>query len=123
MGSFLILFRPGVHRLPRGPRRQPRPFLPALRAALLLALLWRIALVFTPPLLSSDVNRYVWEGRVQLHGGNPYAWSDRPSAPQWQGLRDSVYAGLNHPSYTAIYPPLWQMAAVRSCGFTTGSER
>lgn len=84
---------------------------PALRAALLLAFLWRLALVFAPPLLSSDVNRYVWEGRVQLHGGNPYAWSDRPNAPQWQGLRDSIYEGMNHPGYTAIYPPLWEMAA------------
>ena len=82
-----------------------------LRAALAVALLWRLALAFAPPLLSSDVNRYVWEGRVQVHGGNPYAWDDRPNAPRWEGLRDSVYAGLNHPGYTAIYPPLWQMAA------------
>ena len=82
-----------------------------LRAALALALLWRLALAVAPPLLSSDVNRYVWEGRVQLHGGNPYAWDDRPNAPRWQGLRDSVYEGLNHPNYTAVYPPFWQMAA------------
>ena len=82
-----------------------------LRAAIALALLWRLALALAPPLLSSDVNRYVWEGRVQVHGGNPYAWDDRPDAPRWQGLRDSVYLGLNHPNYTAVYPPLWQMAA------------
>lgn len=82
-----------------------------LGAALGLAVAWRLVLAFGPPLLSNDVNRYVWEGRVQLHGGNPYAWSDRPNAPKWDGIRDSVYEGMNHKGYTAAYPPLWQMAA------------
>ena len=82
-----------------------------LRLALGTALAWRIVLALAPPLLSNDVNRHVWEGRVQLHGGNPYAWADRPNAPKWAHLRDEVYAGLNHDGYTAVYPPLWQMAA------------
>jgi hypothetical protein len=89
---------------PRWPRRM-------LDLALALSVLWRLALVGLPPLLSDDVNRYVWEGRIQLHGGNPYAWSDRPTAEKWAALRDDVWAGLNHPDYTAVYPPLWQMAA------------
>ena len=82
-----------------------------LVAALALGALWRMALVTAPPLLSNDVNRSVWEGRVQVHGGNPYAWSDRPDAPKWVGLRDEVWRGLNHPDYPAIYPPAWQIAA------------
>jgi hypothetical protein len=82
-----------------------------LLLALGVAVLWRAALVLTPPLLSNDINRYVWEGRVQVHGGNPYAWPDRPDAPRWEGLRDEVWRGLNHPDYPAIYPPLWQLAA------------
>ena len=82
-----------------------------LRAALGLAVAWRLVLALGPPLLSTDVYRYVWEGRVQLHGGNPYAWSDRPNAPKWDGLRDPVYEGMNHKEYTAAYPPLWLMAA------------
>ena len=83
----------------------------ALQAALGLGLAWRLALALAPPLLSNDVNRYVWEGRIQLHGGNPYAWDDRPTATKWVALRDEVHAGLNHENYTALYPPLWQMAA------------
>lgn len=83
----------------------------ALRASLGLALLWRLLLVPAPPLLSDDVHRYVWEGRIQLHGGNPYAWRDRPEAERWTALRDDVWQGVNHKSYTAIYPPLWQLAA------------
>jgi hypothetical protein len=78
--------------------------------ALALGAVWRVALVAAPPLLSNDVNRSVWEGRVQVHGGNPYAWPDRPDAPKWVGLRDDVWRGLNHPDYPAIYPPAWQLA-------------
>jgi len=82
----------------------------ALLACLSLALLWRALLVAAPPLLSNDINRYVWEGRVQVHGGNPYRWSDRPESPRWLPLRDSVYEGLNHKDYTAVYPPLFVLA-------------
>ena len=81
-----------------------------LGLALLAAVAWRAALVAAPPLLSNDVNRYVWEGRVQLHGGNPYAWRDRPDAPRWTALRDEVWHGLNHRDYPAVYPPLFQLA-------------
>jgi hypothetical protein len=82
----------------------------ALLACLGAALLWRAALVAAPPLLSDDINRYVWEGRVQVHGGNPYAWGDRPESPRWLPLRDAVYEGLNHKDYTAVYPPLFVLA-------------
>jgi hypothetical protein len=75
------------------------------------ALAWRAVLVMTPPLLSDDVNRYVWEGRIQLHGGNPYAWGDRPESPRWQSLHDEVWAGVGHKGYTAVYPPLFLLAS------------
>jgi hypothetical protein len=76
-----------------------------------LAFAWRAALVLEPPLLSNDINRYVWEGRIQLHGGNPYRWADRPESPRWLALRDAVYEGMNHKDYTAVYPPLFELAA------------
>jgi hypothetical protein len=82
-----------------------------LRAALGLALAWRAALVLAPPLLSDDIFRYVWEGRIQLHGGNPYVWEDRPEGQRWIPLRDEVWGAVSHKSYTALYPPAWQMAA------------
>ncbi len=81
-----------------------------LRLCLGVALLWRALLVAAPPLLSNDINRYVWEGRVQIHGGNPYRWGDRPESPRWLPLRDAVYDGLNHKDYTAVYPPLFVLA-------------
>ena len=79
--------------------------------ALGVAVVWRVLLVTTPPLLSDDVFRYVWEGRVQIAGGNPYAWQDRPESDRWLELHDDVWRGVNHKSYTAVYPPLWQLTA------------
>jgi alpha-1,6-mannosyltransferase len=84
---------------------------PGRRVCLLAAVSWRVVLVGAPPLLSDDVYREVWEGRIQQHGGNPYAWRDRAEAEKWAPLRDAVWQGVNHKDYTAIYPPLWQLAA------------
>lgn len=81
-----------------------------LRAALALAVMWRLVLVPASPLLSDDVFRYVWEGRVQVHGGNPYAWDDRPESPRWESIRDGVWRSVTHKEYTAVYPPLWEIA-------------
>jgi hypothetical protein len=82
-----------------------------LRAAIAVAIGWRLILAFTPPLLSDDVFRSVWEGRIQVHGHNPYEWRNRPESDRLAGLRDEVWRRVNHKEYTAIYPPLWQLAA------------
>jgi alpha-1,6-mannosyltransferase len=82
-----------------------------LRAALVAAVAWRALLVVSPPLLSDDVYRTVWEGRIQVHGHNPYEWRNRPESDRVAHLRDSVWQRVNHKEYTAIYPPLWQLAA------------
>ncbi len=71
----------------------------------------RVVMAFGEPMLSDDVYRSVWEGRVQRASGNPFAWADRPEASKWAGLRDGyVYPRINHPDYAAIYPPAWQWA-------------
>lgn len=71
----------------------------------------RVVMACGEPLLSDDVYRSVWEGRVQRASGNPFAWSDRPVSEKWGGLRDGyVYPRINHPDYAAIYPPAWQWA-------------
>src|SRR6185436_19949743 len=98
--AYLLALRAADRLGPRG-----------LAAAVVAAVAWRAALVAAPPLLSDDVYRAVWEGRIQNHGGNPYEWMDRPEADRWTSLRDGVWAEVNHKFYTAIYPPLWQIAA------------
>lgn len=103
-GLALAAYLVALHVAPGVGRR-------GLHAALGLALAWRLVLALAPPLLSDDVFRSVWEGRVQGHGGNPYTWTDRPDAARWTGLRDHVWRQVNHREYPAIYPPLWQLAA------------
>ena len=90
-----------------------RERLPArvLWVLLALAAVWRVGLVGAAPMVSDDMFRYVWEGRIQLHGGNPYAWTDRPEAKKWRGLHDPIWTNVGHKSYTAVYPPLWQLAS------------
>ena len=106
LASFGVAFAAYVSALAAARGLSRRGLLLCLGAALL----WRAVLVAAPPLLSSDINRYVWEGRVQVKGGNPYRWSDRPESPRWLSLRDTVYDGINHKDYTAVYPPLFVLA-------------
>ncbi|MHC4696120.1 MAG: glycosyltransferase 87 family protein [Planctomycetota bacterium] len=56
---------------------------------------------------SDDAYRYVWEGRVQLAGFNPYMTP--PDDTQLAHLRDADFWRLNHPDYPAIYPPIAQL--------------
>lgn len=71
------------------------------------AVVFRAFLVPSPPALSDDLFRYVWEGRVQRAGFDPYVLP--PTAPELSALRDGDWPRINHPDATAIYPPLAQM--------------
>ncbi len=82
-----------------------------LALSLALAVAWRAALVPVPPQLSEDIYRYLWEGRVQSLGGNPYLREDRASADKWAPHRDELWRLMANKSYSAVYPPLWQLAA------------
>ncbi len=67
------------------------------------AILFRAVLVFTPPRLSDDMFRYVWDGRVQTHDINPYAYP--PNAPQLAPLRDTeIYPRINRKPAVTVYP-------------------
>lgn len=75
-------------------------------AAIAVRLPWLLA----APVYSDDVYRYVWEGRVWAAGANPFVRA--PDDPALAGLRDAVWAHVNHPALTSIYPPLAQAAFV-----------
>ena len=76
----------------------------SLRLILLAAVLFRATMWWSPPTLSEDVFRYVWDGRVQLAGINPYQYP--PAAPELAHLRDEIHAGINHKEIPTIYPPV-----------------
>jgi hypothetical protein len=67
------------------------------------AILFRAILVFSQPSLSNDIYRYVWDGRVQANGINPYLYP--PNAPQVAGLRDSsIWPHLDWKTVPTVYP-------------------
>ena len=74
---------------------------------LLLALLFRLTMWWSPPTLSDDIYRYIWDGRVQLAGINPYQYA--PNAVAVAPLRDALYDKINHAEISTVYPPLSQL--------------
>jgi hypothetical protein len=78
-------------------------------AIILWAVLLRLVVLFHPPFLSTDLFRYVWDGRVQVHGINPYRYV--PADPALAALRDSaIFPHINRADYArTIYPPVAQM--------------
>jgi alpha-1,6-mannosyltransferase len=73
------------------------------------ALAMRAALLVSPPFMSTDVYRYVWDGRVQAAGINPYRYV--PADPALATLRDlTIYPNINRATYAhTIYPPAAQV--------------
>ncbi|MGI9113222.1 MAG: hypothetical protein ACR2GT_13680 [Gaiellaceae bacterium] len=85
----------------RPPRRAALVLVVAVAAAL------RLVLVSGEPALSNDVYRYVWDGRVQAAGINPYRHA--PSDPELASLRDAeIYPRLNRIGVQTAYPPVAQ---------------
>ncbi len=77
----------------------------ALAIVLIFAAAPRVYLLLHSPMLSVDVFHYVWEGREDLAGYNPYLHV--PSAPELAFLRDDViYPWVDKKDYAvSIYPP------------------
>jgi hypothetical protein len=65
-------------------------------------------LIPAAPELSTDIHRYLWEGRVVLQGGNPFALA--PADSSLLALRDEGFEHINHRHMATIYPPLAQGA-------------
>jgi hypothetical protein len=74
-----------------------------------LAVLMRLLIITDDPFLSTDIYRYVWDGRVQAAGINPYALV--PADPTLAALRDAaIYPNINRADYAVTaYPPVAQM--------------
>jgi alpha-1,6-mannosyltransferase len=70
---------------------------------LVLAAVWHIAFVRVPSGADDDIHRYVWDGRLQRLGYNPYIVV--PSDPAAQGLHTPETRNLNNPQLSSPYPP------------------
>jgi alpha-1,6-mannosyltransferase len=82
---------------------------PALAVIFTAAVIARAIALPAPAILSTDVARYVWDGRVQAAGINPYRYV--PADPQLAPLRDAaIYPNINRADYAVtIYPPVAEM--------------
>jgi hypothetical protein len=71
---------------------------------LLFALLFRTFLIpADPEVLSGDMYRYIWDGRIQQNGTNPYRYP--PNANELKSQRDDhIYPHINRKSYPTLYP-------------------
>jgi hypothetical protein len=76
-----------------------------LRIIFAVALLARLVCVFHPTFLSTDVYRYVWDGKVQAAGINPFRYI--PADSHLGFLRDNlIYPNINRRDYAhTVYPP------------------
>jgi hypothetical protein len=79
----------------------------ALTIVFTLAIAFRVTLLAaTPPTLSDDVYRYIWDGHLTGAGINPYAYP--VNSPQLDGLDIEQRALVNHPWMASPYLPVAQ---------------
>jgi hypothetical protein len=80
-----------------------------LLVAIGLAVLVRLSFITTLPVGSDDVYRYLWDGKVQASGINPYRYA--PNAPELNHLHSPLLpASVNHAEMKTLYFPLSQWA-------------
>ena len=90
----------------------PRAGVPGVSRSLLfclaLAVIWRIVFLAASPLVSDDVYRYIWDGRVQQIGVSPYAIA--PADPTGALFHTEATRRIDPASAVlpSVYPPLAQ---------------
>ncbi len=70
---------------------------------LVLAAMWHVAFLAIPTGSDDDVRRYVWDGRMQRLGYNPYIVV--PKDPAVAALHTAETRTMNHPDLPSLYPP------------------
>ena len=93
--AYLLAIREFVST-PRLPKR-------VIVIGLVLSALWQLPFLLTPPGSDDDIHRYVWDGRVQRLGYNPYIVI--PGDPALGALHTPETRTLNHPDLPSPYPP------------------
>jgi len=74
----------------------------------LFALLFQLTLMPSAPEMSDDIYRYIWDGKLQCVGINPYAYA--PDDPVLNAYHSETLPSLvNFPRIKTIYPPIAQL--------------
>ena len=71
---------------------------------ILSAIIFRLSLLPADPrVLSNDMYRYIWDGRVQQNGMNPYQYP--PGADELKTMRDEkIFPNINRKDHPTLYP-------------------
>ena len=77
------------------------------RDLIVLGLVARIILFMSTPLLSDDIYRFIWDGRMIMEGLNPYSWTPTMVASTIDN--GCLYNNLNSPDYYSVYPAICQV--------------
>jgi len=76
------------------------------------AIIFRAIFLFSEPLLSDDVYRFLWDGRLSAHGINPFAYTPAELMydiqPFTVPVSNELFQLVNSPDYHTIYPPICQ---------------
>lgn len=107
---YLAALRVIAHAMQAPPTPSAWPQAPRAPLAVILigALVFRALLLPTTPVMSDDIYRYQWDGRVQAAGYDPYAYP--PNAEVLSYLRTPESSKINFPHLRTVYPPLTQQA-------------
>jgi len=100
--AFLVFLISALAVWRAGPSASRRWTVPIIAAGFV----FRFTVAPVRPATSSDIYRYLWEGRVVRAGMNPYVHA--PGAPELAPLRDWVWPLVQHKSVPAAYPPVAQ---------------
>ncbi len=80
-----------------------------------LAVVLRVVLLASFPLLSDDVYRFIWDGSQLLHGINPFAFTPTElMAFNYDWTDTNLFDQMNSPNYYSVYPPINQLAFLLS---------
>lgn len=104
LALYAALFLPYAYFVARAARSTLNPVV-----IVALGLAVRGILIFAEPVLSDDIFRYVWEGRVSMAAHNPFYLA--PSSEVLLELRDTeIWPQINHADVPTIYPPMAQFS-------------
>ena len=81
-----------------------------IKTALYAGLIFRAALLFCIPSLSDDFYRFIWDGRIQQLGFNPFDYTPRQLIALHQDTYlQNLFPHLNSQDYYSVYPQILQL--------------
>jgi hypothetical protein len=108
-GAQFVLYLLACYAVLRRRQHLPRAAsLATIAIVIVFAGIFRGEVAGKPPYLSTDVFRYIWDGRVQANGINPFRYV--PNAKELAPLRDDkIFPKINGADYAPTpYPPVSQ---------------